>query len=389
MRGRQSPGDDLERLLLVSTGMALAAAWVVFRIDLNGPAADYKVFEIAAQHWRAPYDRAVYLAPGMFAGQTAAGGQVLFAYPPTFLLLAKPFSLLPFAWGMTAWTAISYGLFLLAASFLHLRAAWLLILAPVAMVFFVGFGGPPLHHPILEGVGAGQTSHWTGAGLIAAGLLLDRRPALAGALLAFVACIKPTAVLVAPFVLWGRWRAMAAAVLTGVGLVAATLPLAGAGLWLEWLDAGRAFAGGTYQLQPAALVDHPAFAILLFVAGAWFALRDRQLPGLLVGGILCTPYMMPYDLAALTALGAAWMAGGRKNWQLALVGMVLLLGLVGDAAALLAVCVVVVLVHTARAWPSSRAATADRETPEGRAGVDASATGGLTGPSDDATGGLR
>lgn len=330
-------GAVVERVALVLLGMAFAAAWVSFRINLNGGLADYRVFEIAAEHWREPYDQAMYLQSGMFNGKTADAGQVLFAYPPTFLLFAKPFSLLPYAPGLIAWATLGYGAFLLVAGFIHLRASWLLIAAPVAVIFFVGFGGPPIHHPILDSVQVGQTSLWTGAGMIAAGLLLDKRPAWAGVLLAIVACIKPTAALVAPFVLWGRGRGVVAAALTGLGLVALTLPL-GPQLWLEWLATTRTFAGGTYQLQPAAAVDHIAWQAAMVALGAWFALRNRDLPGLIVGGILCTPYLMPYDLAALTALGAAWVAELSRDWRLAAIGAVLLLGLVVNAAVLAMMC---------------------------------------------------
>jgi hypothetical protein len=56
--------DRLERVSLVAVGVALAVAWVQFRIDLNGATADYRVFDLAARHWLAPYDKSVYLSLG-------------------------------------------------------------------------------------------------------------------------------------------------------------------------------------------------------------------------------------------------------------------------------------------------------------------------------------
>jgi hypothetical protein len=328
----------LERIALVAVGVSLAAAWLWFRMEPPaGRETDFSVFRIAAEHLTAPYDIASYreLHP-------KAPGTTLFAYPPTFLLLAYPFSLLPYAVGLFLWVGLSYGLFLLSASYLHLRAAWLLVIAPFGMILGVGFGLPFLHEPILNGISTGQTAHWTAAGLIAAGLLLDRRPALAGALLAVVACIKPTAALIAPFVLLGRWRALWSSILVGVGLIVATLPL-GPHLWLEWYSATTAFSGGSYQMQPAALFHNLAWQVALIAIGIVFAVTNRQLPALLVGAILCTPYLMPYDLAALCALGTMWIAQARSNWLLAAAGSALLLGLVDTALATTVVGLVVML----------------------------------------------
>jgi hypothetical protein len=338
---------SVERLLLVATGVALVAAWTAFRLQLNGAMTDYRVFDLAGDHWRAPYDQSIYFQPGAFGGKTADAVPAMFAYPPTFLLLAKPFSLLPYGTALLAWVSISYGAFLLAASYLHRRAAWLLVVVPFAFVLAVGLGAQLPHQPVLHAFNTAQTSLWVGAGLIGAGLLLDRRPLLAGALLAAVACLKPTAVLAAPFVLWGRWRAMFAAIAFGLGGVALTLPL-GPHLWLDWLQAGRAFEGGSYQLQPQKLFDHPAWTLAMVLTGAAFAWRDRGVAGLLLGAILCTPYMMPYDLAALCALGGAWLAGWRSNWPLALIGAALSLGLAMNTAALTAVSLLAILALTLR-----------------------------------------
>lgn len=330
--------QTLERALLVAVTAGLSTAWLLSYDASPAGEADFNVFYQAALHWREPY------APESTAGLPAwmQNGRSPFAYPPTFLLLALPFTLLPYFTAYLVWTVGSFALFVLAASFLNLRAAWLLALSPFAVLLAIGFGAPVVYQPLLYGLMTGQTAFWTGAGLIGAGLLLDKRPAWAGVLLAIVACLKPTAALVAPLILWGRWRGVAAAVLTGLGLVLASLPL-GPHLWLEWLDAARAFKGGVLQLQPGGVFDHILWQVLLVGLGGWFAWRERNLAGLLVGGVLCAPYLMPYDLAALAALGVSRIGRPPAQWALAAFGVVLILGLVGDSVSVLVGSVAVVL----------------------------------------------
>ncbi|HEY0650786.1 MAG TPA: glycosyltransferase family 87 protein [Phenylobacterium sp.] len=328
----------LERVLLVAVAAGLSVAWLLTYDASPSGEADFNVFYQAALHWREPY------APESTVGLPAwmQNGRSPFAYPPTFLLLALPFTLLPYFTAYVVWAVGSFALFVLAASFLNLRAAWLLALSPFALLLAIGFGAPVTYQPLLYGLMTGQTAFWTGAGLIGAGLLLEKRPAWAGALLAIVACLKPTAALVAPLILWGRWRGLTAAVLTGLGLVLASLAL-GPHLWLEWIAAARAFKGGVLQLQPAAVFDHVLWQVALVALGGWFAWRERNLAGLLVGGVLCAPYLMPYDLAALTALGVSRIGRQPQHWALAAFGAALVVGLVGNAVSVLIGCVAVVL----------------------------------------------
>src|SRR5262245_18441765 len=87
--------------------------------------------------------------------------------------------------------------------------------------------------PVVFAVAPGQSTPFVGAAAIGGCLLLERRPALAGVLLALAACIKPQAMVMAPLVLWGRWPAMGAAAGAGLALVGASLVF-GLDPWLEW-----------------------------------------------------------------------------------------------------------------------------------------------------------
>jgi hypothetical protein len=334
MGGQQSKFAWVERILLVLAAAGAASAWLFTYPTMDGT-ADFNVFYQAAKHWRTAYDASGGLPEYMRNGRSP------FAYPPTFLFLAWPFAQFDFVPAYIAWSAGSFALFVLAASFLHLRAAWLLVVTPFLVLLSFGFGVPVVYQPILYGVMTGQTAFWTGAGLIAGGLLLDKRPAWAGVILALVACIKPTAALAAPFVLIGRWRGFFAAGLTGVGVALASLAF-GPDRWVEWVSAVGKFGGGKLQLQPSVLMPGPLWATLLGALGVVYALRERNVTGLLVGTILMSPYLMPYDLSALCALGAAWVANLLRQPFLALVGVALLAGLVAAPLPLLVALIVIV-----------------------------------------------
>ena len=66
----------------------------------------------------------------------------------------------------------------------------------------------------------GQTSLIVGAAMIGGWVCRDERPALAGVLFGVAACIKPQAMILAPIVLWGRWRMLGWMAGAGAALVA-------------------------------------------------------------------------------------------------------------------------------------------------------------------------
>jgi hypothetical protein len=335
------------RALLVGAAFVLSAAWLI-AYDAGGE-TDFNIFYQAALHWRDPY------APEALAGLPGwmQNGRSPFVYPPTFLLLVKPFTLLPYEVAYIAWSAGSLSLFLLAASFLSQRAAWILLASPFAVLLAIGFGAPVTYQPILFGLMTGQTAFFTGAGLIFAGLALEKHPRLAGVLLALVVCLKPTAALVAPVLLLGNPRGLVAAILAGSAAVLVSFVL-GPALWLDWLQALRGFPGGVVQLQPAKAVPHAAWQVALVLLGVLLAWRERNLTGLLVGTVLCAPYLMPYDLSALAALGLSKSMTPR-NWPLIALGAALAAGVVFNSAILAAgVITVAALTLTApRRTPSS------------------------------------
>ena len=234
-------------------------------------------------------------------------------YPPTALLLALPFALLP-------WWA-SYALFQ-AASFAGLIAAlslWarggdrLLLMAGVACCAATAFT-----------LGSGQNS-FLSAGLVTGGVALtDRRPRLAGLLLG-VLCFKPQLAFLVPVALAaaGAWTALGAAAVSVCVLVGASLVAPGVGLWRAWLhlllggdpafhawvEQNRLYGQSVFAcvrmagLSARAADIAQAVAVLcgaLCVAAAFrLCSRADRLAVLLLSMVLAAPHVGTYDAVLL------------------------------------------------------------------------------------------
>jgi hypothetical protein len=296
-------------------GVAALVVWSAFAaIHAQVKPADFYVFWEAARHTAAPYDPAMITA---LEARLHITGAWPFVYPPTFLLLIRPFGLLPLAVAYPLWTGLSAGLFFYAASHM-VRPPW-----AVLALFVVP--------PVVLAISPGQTSLLVGAAMIGGWLLRERRPALAGLLFAAAACIKPQAMILAPVVLWGHWRLVRWAIVGGLGLVLASLVF-GPGLWLEWpraLAAFRDVAPATDRVNPSALLASPWFAAALALVGIWIAWTWRDITGIVAGAMCVTPYCHQYDLAPLAPIALAWLVDyKRAGWLKAGLGAGLLAGLV-------------------------------------------------------------
>lgn len=318
-------------LVLLASAVLVAVSW----FQAQGPdASDYLAFWGGGKAVLAGQPSAAYDLAWQHHAQAASGatGWYAFVNPPPFLLIVWPFAYLPYPLAWIAWVAVTYAVWARASIAVFPRF-WLLVLAfPGALI----------------SAGHAQNGFVTGALLVGGVALLDRRPALSGALLGALV-IKPHLALLVPFWLAadGRWRAFIAAGASAVGLTI-----------LSWAAFGTATIAAYPQswAMSAAIMRAPdadfllrlattyaqvrlfagdaaaqACAILLIVAAialvmlSWRRMgRDPMATGafMLAATAVASPYLFNYDLPFLI-LPTLWLVGeglrhGFRAWEKAL-----------------------------------------------------------------------
>ena len=255
-------------------------------------------------------------------------------YPPTYLLLAAPLSLLPFV--TSAVLAQAGGLIALWFAMGRRTLATLAICTSSAFCLtFV----------------AGQNAALSAACVIGGVSLLDRAPVFAGVLLALLT-LKPQLFVLVPIALIAAraWRALAACAATASALVGISLVAFGVDGWRLWIQAATGPSSvltsamtTSYGMQMGSVFASvrmmggvPAFAwgvqLAAMVLAAWmtvkvFARRDhssdayciaRRAIVLSSATLLASPYWMNYDLLVPCAAVALTVAqrlsrGGAKT----------------------------------------------------------------------------
>lgn len=290
------------------------AFWSAGRAAVEGDAARVYDPDFIAALNREAVPEARYVAP--------------WRSPPQFLLLIAPFGLLPYAAAAITFLLLSAALYLYAARKLlpDARALIFAATAPAAL-YHLGTVQTGL---LVAGV-SGLALHW-----------LDKRPRLAGALIALLS-IKPHLAVLWPLLLafTGRWRAFAAAALASIAF--ATLAGLAFGFesyarFFENLAPSQAIVRDQSISTPAyaslyanlvGLGVPDALAIALHAASAIAALlvaalifrrgaRETQGAALCAAMLLISPYLYFYDFT-LFAVGAALLGAPRTRLETAAV----------------------------------------------------------------------
>ena len=246
-------------------------------------------------------------------------GVLGFHYPPMFLLIVLPLSMLPFVASWVVFEAVT-----LAGYLAVLRR-----IAPVPLGLWLAITFPAVIINFMCGQNGFLTTALIGGGL----LLLDRRPLLAGLLFGLMA-YKPQFAILIPLALIvaRRWRALIATAISAILFAAASLAVFGAPTW-------RAFAGSiaftqkivlergaidfstlqtifgairmwggsvnvAYAFQAVVAIYAASAVVWVWRAGRPFALKGATLA---VGSLMVSPYVLQYDLVLL-ALPIAWLA---------------------------------------------------------------------------------
>ncbi len=287
--------------------------WAGARLGLQGNAA-------------AAYDPAAIRQAEADGALPGDGRLFVYLYPPVFLLLCLPLGALPYLAALAA--------FLLGGFAAFCACVRRILPAPFPLWPILAFPAGLLNAVI------GQNGFFSAACFGGFMLLLQRRPALAGACLGCLAC-KPHLAIGVPVALLAarRWTPLAAAAATACGLVLLSWLVLGTGTWAAFLHAA--------PLARRMLLDHdiwpkmlslasairilgggPTLAALAQAAAAIAAIacvirvaRRRPGPGpegatLVAATLLCTPYLWDYDLVCL-GLPLAWLAAqaARTGWR--------------------------------------------------------------------------
>ena len=234
----------------------------------------------------------------------------LWSYPPSVMLIAAPFGLMPYLAAYALWTALGI------AALTYVICKWtrpafhpmvLMFMSPAALFCFI----------------SGQNSLFTTALIITVLQYLQKRPFLAGLLLGILT-LKPQLGLLFPFALIAsrNWKAFFAASVTTLLIAFFTALFFGHDIWSVYLSLGIPMQNTILQdppdiiaaLMPTLSMDlhvlgvgyRPAmgfqaiFAVIAIATTMWAMARHRDDPRswaiLITGTILFTPYLMSYDM---------------------------------------------------------------------------------------------
>jgi hypothetical protein len=201
----------------------------------------------------------------------------LWHYPPTFLMMVAPLSLIPYMLAYLLWGCTSF--------FFYVLVIRKMAPQPQTVLLLIAFPGAFLNffH--------GQNAFITAALFGGAMLVLDRRPILAGILIGLMSYKPHFGVLIPLALICGRhWQAFAAAAVTTVAFAALSLLVFGPDPWI-------------------AFFDNIPLARAVFEEGL---IRWGKLPSLyaalrLAGTGLTTAYALHFLLATVVTAIVAWV----------------------------------------------------------------------------------
>jgi len=257
----------------------------------------------------------------------------LWSYPPSVMLLAAPFGLLPYMGALAIWTVIGLAAFILGLRLWTRDPRYLLplLLAP----------------PAIFGLVSGQFTYLTTGAMLAVLRWRESRPLLAGVILGLLT-LKPQLGLFFPILLLATrsWKVILAASVTALALAALTGLIWGPDVWLAYWSRGIAnqtlvltdpdnlsemwmatpfINARSPGLPIAAAGAIQAVASILAVVLVWktFSRRPpaedlRANAIFLACAAFGTPYMMSYDTLPLVVAMVLLMPSGTAGRLLTL-----------------------------------------------------------------------
>jgi hypothetical protein len=237
-------------------------------------------------------------------------------YPPTYLLMVLPLSLLPYVISYICWMILTGSGFIYVIRHLIPRnpLSWLLLVFPGTV------------HNFLAGQNAFLSTAILGGGL----LLAESHPFAGGCLLGLLSYKPQLAFLIPVALAAGRyWKALAGAVISAVTLALGSLLLLGSDVWVAffknlplaanhmnqpslWQKIPTVYAAMRNQgatLELAATLQAVAIIVMILTVGwVWFRRAPLPIRGsvLVVGICIASPHAFDYDLTIL-AIPFAWL----------------------------------------------------------------------------------
>jgi len=316
-------------LLLVAAYAALYVAAALADPRGRSYSCDFNAYWSAAHlavlgHPERAYDPETMLAVESLNAQPAPHGRMLpFLYPPVFLLFCLPLGALPYLAALALFLIVTTAAFCTCIA-AHRPRGWPIL----SIVTFPG---------VLINAVSTQNACLTAALFCGAMTLLERRPIAAGCVLGIFA-YKPQLAVCIPVALAfaRRWRALASCAATAALLIALSYAVLGAAAWRAFLGAvpttqgimhlraiwgtGNSVYAATRILHGGASLGLLAQAISAALALAFVARLCARRPGApaeiavaVCAALLCTPYVMDYDLTCL-GVPMIWLAA-RKGWR--------------------------------------------------------------------------
>jgi hypothetical protein len=308
-------GDDpYGRFRFVGNAIALlvlaASIWECWRNFVQPTDRDFlgvwgaAQLALAGKAWAAYDNGVLHAVQAASATFVSAGAELPFPYPPAYLLLAIPFGLMSFPFGMAAWTLCTFGFYLVAARRLLPGSGCLAAAFPVAYA----------------NAAIGQNGFLT-AGIFMAGLyLLAQSPFVAGLVLGCLV-VKPQLAILLPIALIAarQWRAVAGAAMSSIGILLLGIAVFGPGATAAWLHEAQfimkitseglmgwsklaSVYAAARQLGISAQGAIAIHAVTALVAAAviwriWRspAAQDVKIAALSAATMLMSPYVFYYD----------------------------------------------------------------------------------------------
>lgn len=255
---------------------------------------------------------------------TFVEANMLWLYPPGFLVIVTPLGVMSYAVAFTVWTLVSLGL-----------AAWSIRPFAAGIVpLWLGVSLAPALYPSLL---LGQNSLLLMAGLLAAlAALRSERWVLAGVIIGCLT-VKPQLGIMIPFALLAirAWRTILAATVTTILITVLPTLVYGFDFWpLLQANLAEHSANMVYSFQTLDLMISPMSALSFFGVPAAQALQvqwailaacavavyllwrserlgfDVKAAGLLISVLLSAPYLWYYEGALMAAIALFLLRGG-------------------------------------------------------------------------------